>query len=122
MKMMMKLSAVSVALVLANSAWAGMAASSGGSPLLADENVEDSVAVPETLRGVVFTDVGMVERDVRMGTIRSSVGTGIRLTLPFLGQGSVMAIEDAVILGHCFDKYGDVATALSSTGLESFRT
>jgi salicylate hydroxylase len=30
-----------------------------------------------------------------------------------LAQGAVMAIEDAVILGRCFDKYGDVATALS---------
>ena len=30
-----------------------------------------------------------------------------------LAQGAVMAIEDAVILGRCFDKYGDVATALA---------
>jgi salicylate hydroxylase len=29
-----------------------------------------------------------------------------------LAQGAVMAIEDAVILGRCFDKYRDVATAL----------
>ena len=30
-----------------------------------------------------------------------------------LAQGAVMAIEDAVILGRCFDKYADVVTALS---------
>ena len=40
----------------------------------------------EMLRGVVFTDVGTVEPDVRIGTIRSSIGTGIRLTLPIFGQ------------------------------------
>lgn len=40
----------------------------------------------ENLRGVVFTDAGDVESDVRFGTIRTSVGAGIRLTLPFLGQ------------------------------------
>ncbi len=40
----------------------------------------------ETLRGVVFADVGTVEREVRIGTIRSSVGIGVRLTLPIFGQ------------------------------------
>ena len=40
----------------------------------------------EVLRGVVFTDVGTVEEDFRVGTIRSSVGTGIRLILPVLGH------------------------------------
>ena len=30
-----------------------------------------------------------------------------------LAQGAVMALEDAVILGRCFDKYGDVRTALA---------
>ena len=40
----------------------------------------------ETLRGVVFTDAGTVERDVRISTIRSSVGFGVRLTLPIFGQ------------------------------------
>jgi outer membrane protein assembly factor BamA len=40
----------------------------------------------ETLRGVVFVDAGTVESDVRIGTIRSAVGAGVRLTLPLLGQ------------------------------------
>jgi outer membrane protein insertion porin family len=51
----------------------------------------------ESLRGVVFTDVGMVEEDVRIGTIRSSVGAGIRLTLPILGQVPI-AIDVAIPL------------------------
>lgn len=40
----------------------------------------------EEFRGVVFTDVGTVEPDFRLGTIRSSIGAGIRLTLPLLGR------------------------------------
>ena len=43
----------------------------------------------EQLRGVVFADVGTVEPNVELGTIRSSVGAGIRLTLPFLGQAPI---------------------------------
>jgi len=42
--------------------------------------------VGETLRGVVFTDVGDVEDSFQLGTIRWSVGAGIRLVLPILGQ------------------------------------
>ena len=41
------------------------------------------------------------------------LGDACHPTLPMLAQGAVMAIEDAVILGRCFEKYGDVATALS---------
>jgi len=41
------------------------------------------------------------------------LGDACHPTLPMLAQGAVMAIEDAVILGRCFDKYGDVATALA---------
>ena len=40
----------------------------------------------QMLRGVVFTDFGDVEGVDRFGAIRASVGAGIRLTLPFLGQ------------------------------------
>ena len=40
----------------------------------------------ETLRGVVFADAGTVERNVRIGTLRTSVGFGVRLTLPVFGQ------------------------------------
>jgi outer membrane protein insertion porin family len=49
----------------------------------------------ETLRGVVFTDAGLVEREVTIGTIRTSVGAGIRLTLPLLGQVPI-AVDVAV--------------------------
>ena len=38
------------------------------------------------LRGVVFTDVGDYESDIQFGTIRSDVGAGIRVTIPFFGQ------------------------------------
>jgi len=41
------------------------------------------------------------------------LGDACHPTLPMLAQGAVMAIEDAVILGRCIDKYGDIATALS---------
>jgi outer membrane protein insertion porin family len=40
----------------------------------------------DQLRGVVFSDVGTVEPDFQVGTIRSSIGAGVRITLPFLGQ------------------------------------
>ncbi len=40
----------------------------------------------EILRGVVFTDIGTVERDIEIDSIRSSIGTGLRITLPFFGQ------------------------------------
>ena len=49
----------------------------------------------DTLRGVVFTDVGTVEPDFELGTIRWSVGAGIRLVLPILGQVPI-AIDFAV--------------------------
>ena len=51
----------------------------------------------ESLRGVVFTDVGTVEEDFELGNMRSSVGAGVRLVLPFLGQIPV-AIDFAVPL------------------------
>lgn len=41
------------------------------------------------------------------------LGDACHPTLPMLAQGAVMAIEDAVVLGRCFDKYGEVAVALS---------
>lgn len=40
----------------------------------------------ESLRGVVFSDFGDVERSARFGTVRVSVGAGIRLTLPIFNQ------------------------------------
>lgn len=43
----------------------------------------------ENLRGVVFTDVGTVEPEFEIHTIRSSVGFGFRLVLPIFGQAPV---------------------------------
>jgi outer membrane protein assembly factor BamA len=40
----------------------------------------------DLLRGVVFADAGTVEEDFKFGTIRTSVGFGVRLTLPIFGQ------------------------------------
>ncbi|MBC7784760.1 MAG: BamA/TamA family outer membrane protein [Burkholderiales bacterium] len=51
----------------------------------------------ELLRGVVFSDVGMVEKDFEFGTLRSSVGVGLRITLPVLGQVPI-AIDAAIPL------------------------
>jgi len=53
--------------------------------------------IGEQLRGVVFTDVGTVEPSFEINTIRSSVGAGIRLVIPFLGQTPI-AIDFALPL------------------------
>ncbi len=47
-----------------------------------------------------------------MGNV-TLLGDACHPTLPMLAQGAVMAIEDAVVLGRCFDKYGEIAVALS---------
>jgi outer membrane protein insertion porin family len=44
------------------------------------------------VRGVVFVDVGTVESDLTISTVRSDAGAGVRLTLPFLG-GLPIAID-----------------------------
>jgi salicylate hydroxylase len=44
----------------------------------------------------------------------SLLGDACHPTLPFLGQGAVMALEDAYVLAGCLKKYaGDHATALA---------
>jgi outer membrane protein insertion porin family len=52
--------------------------------------------IGDTLRGVVFTDAGTVERDLAIGTIRSSVGAGFRLILPILGNQMPLAVDFAL--------------------------
>jgi outer membrane protein assembly factor BamA len=42
--------------------------------------------VEDFLRGVLFCDAGDIESNVHFGTIRTSVGFGFRLVLPFFGQ------------------------------------
>jgi outer membrane protein insertion porin family len=51
--------------------------------------------VGDNLRGVVFTDAGTVERDLEVHRIRTSIGAGIRLVLPILGQAP-LALDFAV--------------------------
>ncbi len=41
--------------------------------------------IAEFLRGVVFVDSGTVDQDVGFGNYRMSVGTGVRIQLPFFG-------------------------------------
>jgi outer membrane protein insertion porin family len=48
----------------------------------------------DNFRGVVFSDFGTVEEDFEVGTIRSSVGAGVRIILPFFGQAP-LAIDFA---------------------------
>ena len=45
----------------------------------------------DLLRGVLFAYFGTVEREVQIGTFRSSVGFGFRITLPFFGQVPIAA-------------------------------
>ncbi len=42
------------------------------------------------------------------------LGDAAHPMLPFLGQGASMAVEDAVVLGRCLAKAGDVGRALAS--------
>jgi len=51
--------------------------------------------VEDFLRGVTFVDAGDVESDMEIGTIRTSVGAGLRITLPILGQIPI-AIDAAI--------------------------
>jgi outer membrane protein insertion porin family len=67
----------------------------------------------EILRGVVFTDFGTVEHDVQIGVIRSSIGTGFRLTLPFLGQVPI-ALDFAIPMSK--DHYDDTQFISFSLG------
>jgi outer membrane protein insertion porin family len=63
----------------------------GEDPVGGDFMVRGSVELnfplaADVLRGVVFFDAGTVERDLEIRTVRTSVGFGIRLTLPIFGQ------------------------------------
>lgn len=67
-----------------------------GGKFLAVTSAEVSFPIAgDALRGVVFTDVGTVESDVELDTIRASLGAGIRLTLDFFGQVPI-AVDFAV--------------------------
>ncbi len=49
----------------------------------------------DNIRGVVFTDFGTVEPDIRIHTMRQSVGTGLRVLLPQLGFNRPLAFDIA---------------------------
>lgn len=68
--------------------------------------------VGDQLRGVVFADVGTVEDSFRLGTVRSAVGAGVRLNLPFLGEVPV-----AIDVGIPLTKDEDDDTQLISFSL-----
>ena len=55
----------------------------------------------DILRGDVFTDEGDIESDARIGTMRSSIGAGFRLILPFLGNAP-LAVDFGIplVTGH----------------------
>jgi outer membrane protein insertion porin family len=62
----------------------------GNDPIGGDFYFTDSTELSfpiyqNSFRGVIFADVGDVESDVKLGVIRTSVGAGVRFTLPFLG-------------------------------------
>jgi len=44
-------------------------------------------------RTLIAVDVGTVERDLEIGTIRSSVGVGVRVILPLGGNRLPLAID-----------------------------
>lgn len=68
--------------------------------------------VGDQLRGVVFADVGTVESEFEIGTVRSSVGAGVRLNLPMLGE-----IPIAIDVGIPLSKDDDDDTQLISFSL-----
>ncbi len=51
----------------------------------------------EVLRGVVFTDMGTVQKDIGLDQWRVSIGTGLRIQVPFLGQAP-FALDFAIPL------------------------
>jgi outer membrane protein assembly factor BamA len=81
-----------------------------GGDFMATASVEVSFPIiGENLRGVFFADAGTVEREFGFGTIRTSVGPGIRFTLPFPGQ-----VPLAVDFGIPITKHKDDDTQLIS--------
>jgi outer membrane protein insertion porin family len=69
-------------------------------PVGGDLNLDSTLQVSypiysDSLRGVVFTDVGTVEQGIEIHRMRASVGFGVRLVLPFLGQAP-LALDFAI--------------------------
>ncbi len=74
-----------------------------GGDFLALTSVEYSFPIFEkNLTGVVFLDMGTVEEDIELSTWRSSVGVGLRFTVPFFGP-----VPFAFDFGFPLSKDGD---------------
>jgi outer membrane protein assembly complex protein YaeT len=84
----------------------------GGDFLLTGSAQVSFPVAGDTLRGVVFFDAGLVEPTVRISTVRTAVGGGIRLTLPLLGQTPI-----AVDLAYPITKDSEDDTQIISFSL-----
>jgi outer membrane protein insertion porin family len=49
----------------------------------------------EFLRGVVFVDVGTVEKDITIGTVRSDIGVGVRFSIPITNPPIPISLDFA---------------------------
>jgi outer membrane protein insertion porin family len=57
------------------------------------------ITADDTLRGVVFTDVGTVESNVAINNMRVAPGVGLRITLPAMGPAPI-ALDFAVPVAY----------------------
>lgn len=57
------------------------------------------ITADDTLRGVVFTDVGTVESNVSVNNMRVAPGVGLRITLPAMGPAPI-ALDFAVPVAY----------------------
>jgi len=57
------------------------------------------ITADDTLRGVVFTDVGTVESNVSINNMRVAPGFGLRITLPAMGPAPI-ALDFAVPVAY----------------------
>jgi outer membrane protein insertion porin family len=57
------------------------------------------ITADDTLRGVVFTDVGTVESNVSINNMRVAPGVGLRITLPAMGPAPI-ALDFAVPVAY----------------------
>jgi outer membrane protein insertion porin family len=60
------------------------------------------ITADDTLRGVVFTDVGTVESNVSINNMRVAPGFGLRITLPAMGPAPI-ALDFAVPVAYAPD-------------------
>ena len=58
----------------------------------------------EFVRGVLFTDTGTVDTDIDFGVYRVSIGAGLRLLVPILGQVPIGLDFAVPVVKEDFDK------------------